>query len=270
MIENNVKKNNYINKYYVDMNFNSSDFRHIKIVDCTFENCLFNKVNFYGVSIKNSSFKNCQFINSKMNNAFLNLNIQNQSGEFFDCTFDNCDLSKSSFNFPIINGCNFKNCNLYQTNFDGSRFCNVTFEGLLDSCFFNGYSIYAKNSPLSLKKGYSKVTNKNPMKNVSFEKAILQGVSFNYDICLEDCKFPDDEQYIFVKNPPEVFEKVINKVESLWSDPNKQLAINYIKKIYYTKSIRDPKNVFIDKSVFEDDGKNFTEAFFNIINESNG
>src|SRR5690606_13145977 len=150
-------------------------------------------------SIRNTSFKDCKFVESKMNNAFLNLGVGNKSGEFVDCLFYRCDLTDSSFGFPIINNCDFNECILFRTAFNGSRLSNVNFRGVLDSCFFDGYDVYHSNF-ISLNR-YSRTKQKNKMLEVDFNEATLKGGSFRYGISLEHCLFPNGPLYIFIKNP---------------------------------------------------------------------
>ncbi|APY10439.1 hypothetical protein BWZ22_03920 [Seonamhaeicola sp. S2-3] len=108
------------------------------------------------------------------------------------------------------------------------------------------------------------------MLEVDFNEATLKGGSFRYGISLEHCLFPNGPLYIFIKNPKETFERAIKKIEGTWAIEDKDLAIRYIKAVYYTNTDKDPENVFMDKHIFlEEDGEEFANAFFKVINEAN-
>jgi len=235
-----------------------------KFIKCKFIKCNLSKYKF-----TNCEFEDCDFINCNFYESFLALNKNYDSGRFLKCLFLECNLAKASFNFPIIDECEFRNCNLNETNFDGSRFSNTKFIGLLDSCFFRGYSIYATSNSLFSFSKFDATLLANQMINVDFSSSKMVGVSFTDKINLSSCLFPKGDRYVFISNLNLTVNKVLEVIESSYVDGyQRETAIKIIKFVHYNKNKQEQQSDFIDSFVAEemsDEDEGVSLKVFNLI-----
>jgi hypothetical protein len=85
------------------------------------------------------------------------------------------------------------------------------------------------------------------MENVDFSNAKLIGITFSNRIDLSKCKFPQNENYLFISDLKKTISTAIEKINSDWSDNyERETAINIIKYVHYTLDKQDQKNDFID------------------------
>lgn len=251
------------------VDFSYSDICYSSFKKMTFENCIFENTKAIELRITASHFNNCIFKKTNLFYSYINKNIFNDSGSFNNCDFIESNLSKCIFYFPVINNCRFIDCDLDETNFNGSRFSNTKFSGLLDSIWFRGY---ARNVMCNSIYSMFKKKNKNPMLNVNFEDAILKGISFAGGIDLRNCIFPENDNYIFLKDTHATFKRAKDYIVKHWKDEEEiRKVIAYIDAIYLTPDKMEQNNDFIDKFILTDDGKGneFGETFFNLIKACN-
>ena len=253
------------------VNFSSIDFSYANIgysfyVKCSFNNCLFYKSNLKEIRLEACKINRCQFTESDLRNGFLGDHIGSNSGAFMDTDFEACDLSGSSFHFPIIQDCSFHDCNFSATNFGGSRFKNSKFSGLVDSATFHGYCQYAKTSFLWLHNRVNPKQYPNQMENVDFSEAKLVGNVFSYGVDLSTCKFPDNGDYLLMYNYKITFQKAMEIVKNSW--PNNEIEkAESILMIYSGKQYEDQSMLFIDKHLFVEYFESLGEKLFLLLRD---
>lgn len=228
-----IKPFHFNKNKFINVDFSYCDFSYCFFNNCTFENCIFVESKLYDVSITACDFISSNFINCNLSNSFLNNNNGRNSGSYIDCYFIKSNFSKSGFNFPIIKNCIFDNCKMKEVNFDGSRFYNSKFIGLFTSGWFNGYSIYARTGL------FSKIDPKkypNKMIDVDFSEANLDDISFQHEIDLSKCKFPENKQYIIIKDIEKVFNKVSDIINNTWTGEFKRIALEWVHNIHYNNT----------------------------------
>lgn len=189
---------------------------HTWIEKCIISNCIFIETKAKELYIIATDFNNCIFKKTDLSYSFLNENIGTNSGVFRNVEFVETNLKECSFCFPVIENCLFADCLLYATNFNGSRFANSKFAGEVNGPIFSGYPQRINKSLFGI---FNRINEKdffNKMTNIDFSEAHMVGVSFINSIDLNRCIFPNNENYIIVKDIYTTFSKareLINRVE---------------------------------------------------------
>lgn len=229
---------------YANLKFSS--FQNCKIEDCVFDNTSLKQTKIIG-----SHITNCLFHKSNLSYAWLNDNIADNSGSYKHVKFIESNLSESFFCFPEIENCVFENCNLRATNFDGSRFKDCTFLGVVDSCWFRGYSLNAAKSILGIFNRINLQKYRNKMQNIDFSNAKLIGVSFGTNINIDQCVFPQ-EGYLILKNITKVIPMARKTIDENWIEEDKKTAFHLIDNVYYKKEYFEQDFVLIDRYLLEE------------------
>lgn len=237
--------------------------------NCTVKKCLFEEVDAKGIRIVACDIEDCFFIKSNLTFSYLNENIGANSGSYLRTLFKETNLSESVFCFPVVKDCTFENCKLLATNFDGSRLSNCKFLGEVNSPWFRGYSTTANKSILGLFNRINVKEYLNKMENVDFSNAKLIGVSFSHEINLQICKFPESDEYIFVKDLKSTMEQVRAIIESNWQGEYKKKGLLLIDEIYFKKDKFNQRNDFIDTRPIDSSDLQFDNKFFNLIRDFN-
>jgi uncharacterized protein YjbI with pentapeptide repeats len=259
--ENNVKIANHrfsqktgslklINYIFENIDFSFSEISYTLIKNCCFINCYFENTNAKGLKVYATEFKNCIFNKTNFSYSYLNENIKSNSGIFMNCDFINTNLKECIFRFPKIENCLFENCKTYATDFNGSRFKNCKFVGLVEECWFRGYPQRVTTSILGI---FNRINVKdfyNPMLNIDFTDSKLINVNFCNEIDLTNCIFPINSNYIFIKNLKKTFDNVLKDVLNNGNDEEKRVISNLINLNYLSENKINQKNDFIDKFGF--------------------
>ncbi|MBL7815692.1 MAG: pentapeptide repeat-containing protein [Saprospiraceae bacterium] len=258
------------NSNFKKIDFSYSDFSNTIWENCTIESCNFEQSNFKSVDFTNIEFKKTKFRNCNLSESILNMNSGINSGKFEDVDFIDCNMSKSLFRFPLMKNCRFINCNLFETDFDGTRFEDCSFSGVLDSTFFRGYSFFAKSS-IKFKLFYNEKFH-NKMDNIDFSQAILKGVIFAHKINLNKCKFNiTDTNLLIILDSENVFNMAKVIIRSEWQEPYKEKGIVFIDKVLYTDDHKEQKINIVDRYILTDDGKDqpFGDMLFDLLVKCN-
>lgn len=253
------------------IDFTYSDLRYSYLIECNISNCIFEETNATEVHFVACNLLNCIFRKTNLSYSFINENIGSNSGSIKNAEFIESNLSDAFFYFPIIENCNFENCNLFKTDFDGSRFKDCKFKGTLDSLWFRGYSTHATKSILGIFNRVNPQKYPNKMINVDFTQSKLIGVAFEYSIDLSSCKFPEDENYILVKNLKETYSKAQKIIDKEWEGEDKRVGLGFIEDIYFTPKTKNQPNDLIDKHMLAKVMKrsDFADKFFDLIRSLN-
>ncbi|WP_276374122.1 pentapeptide repeat-containing protein [Chryseolinea sp. H1M3-3] len=239
---------------------------------CQISNCLFEETKAKEIRVIASDFIDCIFKKADLNCSYINENIGSNSGSFKRVQFLETNLKECLFYFPVIEDCVFDNCNLEATNFNGSRFGNCKFIGLVDSPWFKGYPVNVHKSLFGFFNRINPKDFPNPMKNIDFSEAELIGVSFINGIDLSKCIFPNDpEKYVVVKNLHYVFSTAKRIVNESWNEEDRRKGHNLIDNIYFSKDRQNQYMDLLDKNLLtEDENENgFGERFFKLIQTIN-
>jgi uncharacterized protein YjbI with pentapeptide repeats len=259
----------FVNVKFSSIDFSFCDLRNSYFENCKFENCVFKQTNMKNCYIVSSSFYDSFFYKCNLSYSFLNTNKGNNSGSFENVIFSNVNFSESRFNFPIIKKCEFIDCNLYATNFDGSQFEDCIFKGLVDSCWFRGYSTLAHKPLINLFSSFKPEKIINKMENIDFSNAKLMGVNFSYSIDLSKCMFPDTDNYILIKDLKNTFEHCKIEITTKWERKDAEMALLLINNIYYKEEKFKQKTDFIDTFPVTTTDPRFDNKFFDLIRKHN-
>jgi uncharacterized protein YjbI with pentapeptide repeats len=253
----------------VDLSY--SDLRFIEWDKCIFENVYFEGSNLKQSTFTSSKFINCVFKKTNISVSYLASSWGLDSGHFIDCQFIESNLSESVLHFPVIENCIFASSNLHATEFDGSRFKDCTFGGLVDSPFFRGYSRYTENFLGKYLGGYNKKKHCNKMINVDFSQAVMRDVVFSDGIDLTKTKFPQGEEYIFIKDIASTFKRVRKIIDTSWEGEDKRVGLFLIDNWYYSKNPNklEQASDFIDAISREESFPDLAPKFFRLIRDCN-
>jgi uncharacterized protein YjbI with pentapeptide repeats len=251
-----------------DVDLSYADLSYTEWQNCKVDASIFTETKFRSVNIAASDFLNSNFTKSDFRNSFIGQNIAEKSGSFINVKFIESDLSNAGFCFPRVEECLFDNCKLKDTDFDGSRFTNCKFKGLLDSCFFRGYSVHAHSSFLWI---FNRVRVKeylNPMQNVDFSEAQFFGVSFTHEINLKQCILPSDGSVLLIEDLERTYNRAKSVINKEWNDDEyKRIAVEYIDKIFLNKDRQNQLNDIIDLNTLSEGNRmeEFGRKFFNVL-----
>ena len=251
------------------IDFSFADISHSEWYKCTVRNCLFEGTNLKEATFSASDFRDCVFRKANMSYSFLNLNSGKNSGSFIGSVFKEVNLSNAFFNFPLIKNCLFEDCKFSVTCFDGSRFVDCEFIGIIDSALFMGYSVYARKSILGIFNRIDPRDYPNKMENIDFSHAKLVGVSFTHDINLKNCRLPEGDEYIIIKDLECTMKKVLMIIESEWEEEEKRLGLAMINNVYFKKNKHGKGTSIINTSPIPSGNIEFEKRFYSLIRKFN-
>lgn len=254
---------------FSDIDFSYADLSNSEWRNCEFINCKFENTTFFNVKLENCQFKEIDFVNCKFKNSNLGINSLKNSGKYYKVNFIKNTFKYVDFRFPIFDECNFIENNITQVDFDGSRFFNTKFSGIIDSADFRGYSLFASTKILGLFKVFDPLKFKNEMINVDFSNCELKYVGFYNDIDLSKCNFPKGDNYLYIKNPSKCYTQAKMTIQNTWkNDKERKEAINIIDEFWFPKSKHNMKTDFLTKTKIGGFPMQFTEKLFSLIKET--
>jgi uncharacterized protein YjbI with pentapeptide repeats len=194
-----------------NINFSFSSFDNTWIENSFFEKCLFDKVDFSDSSDHRNYFKECIFSACKFNYAAIGYD----GTKFVNCIFENCKFTKTIFNRPEFVDVFFKNSQIKNIDFNASSFEHCSFEGELKDVWFRG------GFPLHSDIEHFGKPKKNEMKNVSFENAELEDLTFSDDCDLSTVKIKNSYKYYKYDRWKERLEFLKSESQN-WNDREKK------------------------------------------------
>lgn len=123
--ETTLAKGEYDNCTFVNCVFLDSDLSNVNFTECEFIDCDLSNVNLKHTVFNDSSFSKCKLVGTQLNDC---------SDFLFSVTFNECNLSLSSFYKVRLKGTKFKACILHQVDFTEADMSNSSF----DNCDFKG------------------------------------------------------------------------------------------------------------------------------------
>jgi hypothetical protein len=97
------------------------------------------------------------------------------------------------------------------------------------------------------------------MKNVDFSQCELHDTSFTHGIDLSNCRFPNDKNYILVKDLKKVYGKVKQVIAETWEDPDRAVYLRIIDQAYFEKSRQNQQMDLLDCRPQHKEDKRFFE-----------
>lgn len=116
----NFNRTDFRGSKFINCSFSNNDFDRADLIDCYIEDVTFNNVNFGMSLIKNNYFKRVIF--SK--NNYNDLSVQETT--FVDCTFDEAHINWTLFNC-VFKNCTFKNTLFNHSSIDSNKFVDCYF-----------------------------------------------------------------------------------------------------------------------------------------------
>lgn len=174
--ENPLNKGEYENCTFINCNFEQANFTEFKFIDCEFLDCNWSLAMLHGTVLRNVKFKGCKMLG-------LQLETCNDFGLAF--SFENCQLSHSTFFQMNIKKTIFRNCQLREIDFSESNLTSVVFDNcdLAQTIFIN--SILEK-ADLRTAYNYSIDPENNRLKKTKFSILGISGLLDKYDIIIQE------------------------------------------------------------------------------------
>jgi fluoroquinolone resistance protein len=152
---------------------------------CHFEDVNFAMTDFSQTSDHSNSFRRCSFVGTNFKDGAFGY----KGSSYADCNFEAADFRRAVFIRAEFDRCRFVNCKLKGMDFEASSFEDCAFVGLLQDVWFRG------GFPLASREEHFGKPRKNRMKNVSFEKAQLWGLTVSDDCDLSTIRMPLEGDY---------------------------------------------------------------------------
>ena len=174
----------------IDLNLKSSEFDY-----CTFDTCDLSKVDLGSSIFTECTFNNCDLSNAKLNNTsfkdstfnnckLLGLHFDDCNQFLFSTSFQDCNLSFSSFFKINLKTSNFYSCNLEDVDFSGANLSNQKFNTCdLTNTIFNRTNL--EKADFRTAKNFRINPDENLIKGTRFSKDNLKGLLEKYDIKIE-------------------------------------------------------------------------------------
>jgi uncharacterized protein YjbI with pentapeptide repeats len=157
---------------FMNCEFSKSNLAEISFIDCVFENC-----NLSMASLAKTILRDVKFLNCKM----LGIHFENCNQFGLTVSFDNCNLSHSSFYQAKLKKTVFKNCNLQEVDFTETDISYSLLEkcDLADATFEN---TIMEKADFRSAFNYSINPEINRIKKAKFSLTGLKGLLGKYDI----------------------------------------------------------------------------------------
>jgi uncharacterized protein YjbI with pentapeptide repeats len=212
-----------------------------KIVNSEFNNFDFSFSTFTYSWIENSIFEKCHFYKVDFSN------FSDHQNSFKECYFIDCKFTKTIFTRPEFVNVVFRNCRIINIDFSASSFESCTFEGKLKDVWFRGgFPLQSDNISFGNPK-------KNEMKNVSFENAELEDLTFSDNCDLSTIKINSSNIYYLFNRWKERLELL--KLEHLnWDDKDKKEA-GIFTRVHLVHAIKQDWYIINRNDVERDYGK---------------
>jgi uncharacterized protein YjbI with pentapeptide repeats len=225
------------------------DLSHAQAADVIWQRCRFENVSFDGVQATDTGFWACQFEQATFDRANFVDNVFAVNIDLAPCCFTNCvfhetDLRGTSHTFTLYRNVTFESANLDEVDFDGARFENCKFTGLIKGVQFRSKSAMSMRGLLTVSKIDTTVF-PNKMINVDFSGADLRGVNFS-GVDLRSCRFPADDRHLVIFSQNRVFTEVRRKVVDTWTGKYRESALNYLDAMHL--SIEKLQGLFLTEA----------------------
>ncbi len=172
---NSLKKGEYENCVFKNCNFENEDLKGVKFYDCQFINC-----NLSLVKITNTIFRDIKFSECKM----LGIPFESCNEYGLTVSFENCNLSHSTFYKRKISKTKFENSQLHEVDFTECDLSNSVFSNCdLANTKFENTNIEKADFRTSF--NYAINLDVNKIKKAKFSLPAITGLLSHYDIEIE-------------------------------------------------------------------------------------
>ena len=238
-----------------NIDFSFSDFERTWIEKSLFKQCVFISVNFSEFSDHGNKFKECTFINCKFSGAAIGYD-----GSLFEsCIFEKSNFTRTLFSRPEFVNCLFKLCRLKNIDFNASYFEDCNFEGALADIWFRG------GFPSVSDIEYFGTPKKNKMKNVSFENAELNDLTFSDDCDLSTVKIRNTNCYKY-DNWDERLQFLKSKINN-WDNQNEKKEAERFVWVYSVHSKNQKWYIINVDDIIRMFGKQVAVKIVGILND---
>lgn len=262
-----VKSHIFLQKItFENIDFSNANLSKSVFDRCIFINCKFKKTNFSDSRFIGVKFNDCVFFDTNFRRTSMSDRIGISLGEFVRCKFIKCNLEKTAYAFPIFKDVFFENCNLKLIDFNGSRFENCKFIGILDDVRFRGIGIDFKTEFFFWNR-FNPKKYSNKMINIDFSEAQLVATTFSHYINLDKIIFPfNSSNYVILTNHIQKINNFITNINSNtlnWTQFERERAIS-ILNMFLTPQYLNQDSLFIDKIYLaEFDNQELIDKVFN-------
>ena len=186
--------------YIQDKKFEKEDFTDVELPIADYENCIFSNCEFSDSDLSERVFLDCEFVACNVSTAklqktafknvkfidckLLGLHFEDCDQFLFEVSFQNCQLTLSSFYKLKIKNTSFKNCNLSEVDFTEANLSNAVFDNCeLDAAKFDNTIL--EKADLRTARNYRIDPGSNKIKKAKFSVHGIAGLLDKYDIQIE-------------------------------------------------------------------------------------
>lgn len=209
------------------IDFSGSGLNWVWLEECRFDDVNFGMADFSETSDHANTFCRCSFIGTNFKRAALGY----KGSSYAECDFEAVDFRGVVFTRAEFDRCRFVNCKLKDIDFNASSFEDCTFEGLLQDVWFRG------GFPLESDVEDFGKPRKNRMRNVSFEKAQLWGLTLSNDCDLSTIRMPLEGNYRLYSAWKQRLERLQEAISSwpLGAEERKEATISVRSYLVHAK-----------------------------------
>jgi uncharacterized protein YjbI with pentapeptide repeats len=218
-----------------DADFSYSNLSDVMLSDCSLTNVNFGHACLRGMGFWGCSLTDTTFDNADLREAVLGGVFGGQPNTFSNVTFRKANLSKTGGGFPLYRHCDFSHANLYMVNFDGARFENCRFAGLVEDAAFRRHALLVADPVLPWQK-VDPLQFINHMECVDFAEAELRDVDFD-SVDLSTCIFPEDGNHLVIHNQHRVLHSTRDAVATEWTGEARDVAIRLLDLLYLKRGM---------------------------------
>jgi fluoroquinolone resistance protein len=190
-----MSKTSYDELEFEDQNFAEQHLPQGKYSDCIFKNCSLVGVDLSLFAFVDCQFQGCLFSTTKLDQTafrevkfvdckLLGLHFEDCNDFLFAVTFENCDLSMSSFFQGKLKGTKFQHCNLYEVDFSEADLNEAIFDHSdLQRAIFKQSNL--EKADFRKARNYHLNPELNRIKKAKFSAPEVLGLLQHYDILIE-------------------------------------------------------------------------------------
>ena len=171
-------------------------------------------------SATGSEFRGCDFRGARLkDNVTMSFSPQSV---YRDCTFDRADMVGPRVGMFSLGVARFERCSFRRTRISSwfsfsAEFVDCTFEGTLKSCTFHG------RTPDGMGGGHlTPRADVNEFHGNDFSAADLVGCAFTGGVDMGAQRWPDDPDYVWIRDAPAAIRRARATVEDVIADPEQR------------------------------------------------
>jgi uncharacterized protein YjbI with pentapeptide repeats len=200
------------NRAWSKIDFTGAQLGDLRFVGTTVADCKFDGATCRGWRLWGSGFVRTTFTRCDLRDSGMAGVDSGRHNAFIDVDFTRADLRETSHGAAEFTRCTFSETKLKKVDFNGSRFVDCTFTGMLDETAFAGTALAGGIPPAP----------PNKMMRVDFRRARFRWVEFR-ELELDHVSWPEGDEGIVVDDYISTIERFLRSLQGRTDLAAKQL-----------------------------------------------